>query len=123
MGSILRRQRLPYELSAYSCLAKKLSPQESFSTAIRICCTPGNRKCVMVLIMDSRAIAARILDMVLRENIHLDSAYSELIPAAIKSREQAFVNDCSDSAERAPRRLEPFGWNSRAGPIRRKDTD
>ena len=73
--------------------------------------------------MDSRAIAARILDMVLRENIHLDSAYSELIPAAIESREQAFIKELCYGVLRWYYRLEFFLNRLLDKPIRRKDTD
>ncbi|MBF8268356.1 MAG: 16S rRNA methyltransferase [Gammaproteobacteria bacterium] len=73
--------------------------------------------------MDSRALAARILSLVLQEKIHLDSACSEIIPATIESREQAFVMELSYGVLRWYYRLDFFLNRLLNKPVRRKDTD
>ena len=73
--------------------------------------------------MDTRAIAARILDLVLQEEKHLDLAFSELIPTAIEAREQAFIKELCYGVMRWYYRLEFFLDRLLNKPIRRKDTD
>ena len=75
--------------------------------AIRICYKPENPDCNGGY-MDTRAIAARILDLVLQEEKHLDLAFSELIPTAIEAREQAFIKELCYGVMRWYYRLEFF---------------
>ena len=73
--------------------------------------------------MDSRALAARILELVLQDGKNLDHAYTELIPASLESRDLAFIKELCYGVLRWYYRLEFFLTRLLNKPIRRQDTD
>lgn len=73
--------------------------------------------------MDSRAIAARILAMVLQEHKPLNSAFTDFISESINSKEKAFIKELSYGVLRWFYRLDYILDKLLNKPIRQKDSD
>lgn len=73
--------------------------------------------------MDSRAIAARILAMVLQEEKTLDSAFAKFISASINCKERAFIKELSYGVLRWFYKLDYILDKLLSKPLRKKDSD